>query len=48
MVGLWVRTLCDESFDYVLIGNLIAAIVQPFILNCPQKISADWFKSGDV
>ena len=33
----------DESYVVVLIGQTLAAIVQPFFTNSPSRIAAEWF-----
>lgn len=42
LIGAWVRLLADNSFYFVLAGQLFAAIGQPLIVTSPQKISAYW------
>jgi FLVCR family feline leukemia virus subgroup C receptor-related protein len=43
LVGTCVRMLINEAFVFVIIGQVIAGIGRPFILNCQTKISANWF-----
>lgn len=35
--------LVNESFAWVIVGQVVAGIGRPFILNCQAKISANWF-----
>jgi len=43
IVGLWIRTLCKDSFYFISLGQVLGAIGAPCILNTPQKISASWY-----
>lgn len=43
LVGTCVRLLVNQSFTWVIVGQVIAGIGRPFILNCQAKISANWF-----
>lgn len=43
IIGLWVRTLCKDSFYFICLGQALGAIGAPCILNTPQKISASWY-----
>ena len=45
LVGSAVRMLVNESFAWVVVGQVIAGIGRPFILNCQAKISANWFSA---
>eukprot|EP00347_Sterkiella_histriomuscorum_P005502 403356370 len=42
-LGLWVRCLINYSFAWVIVGQTILAIAQPFTYNAPAKLSANWF-----
>eukprot|EP00347_Sterkiella_histriomuscorum_P005469 403356498 len=42
-LGLWVRCLINHSFAWVIVGQTILAIAQPFTYNAPAKLSANWF-----
>jgi hypothetical protein len=42
--GSWVRLGALDSFWYILVGNTLAAIGQPFLLNSPAKLAATWFR----
>ena len=48
LLGGWIRLGCRESFIYVILGNAVAGIGQPFILNSPAKIAALWFRPERV
>ena len=42
-IGLWMKCLINYSFIYVIVGQTIIAIGQPFILNACAKLSGNWF-----
>lgn len=44
LLGTGVRSMVKYSFAFVLIGQFICAIAQPFLLNAPMKIATRWFK----
>lgn len=43
LVGTALRMLVNQSFAWVIVGQVIAGIGRPFILNCQAKISGNWF-----
>lgn len=43
LLGTCVRLLVNQEFAFVIVGQVIAGIGRPFILNCQTKISANWF-----
>jgi FLVCR family feline leukemia virus subgroup C receptor-related protein len=43
LLGTGLRMLVNDSFAWVIVGQVIAGIGRPFILNCQAKISANWF-----
>ena len=45
LTGVSVRMLVNKGFAWVIIGQVIAGIGRPFILNCQAKVSANWFTS---
>ena len=45
IIGVSLRMLVNSSFAWVIIGQVIAGIGRPFILNCQAKISANWFSA---
>lgn len=45
LLGIGLRMLVNQAFAWVIVGQLIAGIGRPFILNCQAKISANWFSS---
>lgn len=45
LVGVGMRMLVNYGFAWVIVGQVIAGIGRPFILNCQAKISANWFSS---
>lgn len=46
ILGVSLRMLVNHSFVWVIVGQVIAGIGRPFILNCQAKISANWFSSS--
>lgn len=45
-VGLFLFSLCSRlGFHWVLIGAVIVALGQPFVINCPAKVAAIWFRA---
>jgi MFS transporter, FLVCR family, feline leukemia virus subgroup C receptor-related protein len=46
-IGLWMKCLINESFVWVVIGQTIIAIGQPFLLNACSKVSANWFPENE-
>ncbi len=42
-VGLWLKFLINDSFTFVIVGQTIVAMGQPFIMNACAKVSANWF-----
>jgi FLVCR family feline leukemia virus subgroup C receptor-related protein len=45
VIGVSLRLLVNQNFAWVIIGQILAGIGRPFILNCQAKISANWFSS---
>jgi FLVCR family feline leukemia virus subgroup C receptor-related protein len=45
IIGVSLRLLVNQNFVWVIIGQILAGIGRPFILNCQAKISANWFSS---
>lgn len=43
LIGTAIRLLVNEAFIWVIVGQIVAGIGRPFILNCQAKISANWF-----
>lgn len=43
MVGVSLRMLINQGFWIAIVGQVIAGIGRPFILNCQTKISSSWF-----
>ena len=42
-VGLWMRCLINRSFWFVVAGQTLLGIGQPFIYNAPAKVTSNWF-----
>ena len=47
-VGAAVRCLVATDFWLVIVGQILCAIGQPFILNAPTKIAIRWFTTNTV
>jgi MFS transporter, FLVCR family, feline leukemia virus subgroup C receptor-related protein len=45
LLGVSLRLLVNQNFAWVIVGQILAGIGRPFILNCQAKISANWFSS---
>ena len=47
LIGCGIRLLVNTAgFWTVILGQVIAGIGRPFILNCQAKISANWFRAS--
>jgi MFS family permease len=46
--GAGVRCLITTNFTFVILGQILCAIGQPFILNAPTKIAVRWFLPKNV
>ncbi len=42
-LGMWIRCLINVNYAYVLVGQTIMAIAQPFTYNAVAKVSGNWF-----
>lgn len=47
-VGIFLYTLVNQGYFFVLIGAILVAIGQPFVVNCPAKVATFWFMSKNV
>jgi MFS family permease len=47
-IGSGIRCLIPYSFSFLILGQVICAIAQPFILNAPTKIATRWFMPKNV
>lgn len=45
LAGLSTVCFINKSFIFVLIGVILIAIGQPFLINCPAKVAAFWFSN---
>lgn len=43
IIGVSLRMLINQGFWFAIVGQVIAGIGRPFILNCQTKISSNWF-----
>jgi MFS transporter, FLVCR family, feline leukemia virus subgroup C receptor-related protein len=43
IIGVSLRMLINYGFWLAIVGQVIAGIGRPFILNCQTKISSNWF-----
>lgn len=47
IIGISMRLMVNVGgFWTVIVGQVLAGIGRPFILNCQAKISATWFRAG--
>lgn len=46
IIGVSVRLLINQHFYFAILGQVIAGIGRPFILNCQTKISAGWYSAS--
>mmetsp|Transcript_16041 Transcript_16041/g.23224 ORF Transcript_16041/g.23224 Transcript_16041/m.23224 type:complete len:423 (-) Transcript_16041:3-1271(-) len=44
MLGSFIRIGAYFNFWFILVGNFVVALGQPFITNAPSKVSAFWFR----
>ena len=47
-LGAAIRCLASTDFSFVIVGQILCAIAQPFILNAPTKIAIRWFTTNTV
>lgn len=47
-LGAAIRCLITTHFAFVIVGQILCAIAQPFILNAPTKIAVRWFLPKSV
>jgi len=47
VIGLWIRVLINYSFWYVIAGQTVLAISQPFLYNAPIKVTGNWFGESE-
>lgn len=40
---MWIKSLVNQNFNWVIIGQTLCAIGQPFILNAPAMVSGSWY-----
>jgi FLVCR family feline leukemia virus subgroup C receptor-related protein len=45
-IGVSMRLLVNQGFWLVLVGQVLAGIGRPFIMNCQAKISCNWFHAS--
>lgn len=43
LFGMGIRLLVNSGFFFVILGQIVAGIGRPFILNCQTKIAGNWF-----
>lgn len=43
LVGVWLRTILNFRFFFVIIGQFVAGIGRPLIANSQGKVAAAWF-----
>ena len=47
LVGAWIRMLVNVNFYIVIVGQVIMALGQPFMLSAPAKLAAVWFGDNE-
>lgn len=47
LIGSWLRLLVNVDFYFVIAGQVIIAIGQPFMLSAPAKLAAVWFGDNE-
>ena len=45
--GMWIKVLVNTSFDWVIVGQMFAAIGQPFLACAPAKLAGQWFGENE-
>ncbi len=48
MAGAFCYTLVNKGYFFTIIGAILVATGQPFIINCPAKIATYWFFDKNV
>lgn len=48
VAGLFLFSFVNSGFHWVLLGQIVAALGQPFIINSPAKIATFWFTANNV
>ena len=46
-IGMWIKVFINQSFALVFVGQVIAAIGQPFLGNAPAKLASLWFGKNE-
>lgn len=47
-IGIFLFTFINKGYFFVLIGAILVALGQPFIVNCPAKVATFWFLGKNV
>lgn len=47
LIGAWIRQCVNIDFWFVIAGQVIMAIGQPFMLSAPAKLAAVWFGDNE-
>ena len=48
LLGTGIRVLVNYSFVFMILGQILCAIGQPFLINAPMKIATRWFMPKNV
>ena len=48
MGGASLYTLVNKGYFFTIIGSILVALGQPFIINCPAKVATYWFFDKNV
>lgn len=46
-VGIVLKVFIDTSFGFVLTGQILLSIAQPFMYNAPAKVTGNWFPESE-
>lgn len=47
IIGAWIRMLANQSFYFILAGQILMALGQPFVVTAPPKIAGLWHSDGE-
>jgi fucose permease len=48
MAGAGCYTLINKAYFFAVVGAVLVALGQPFIINCPAKVATYWFFDNNV
>ena len=47
-VGIFLYVMISKGYYYTIMGAILVAMGQPFIINCPAKVATYWFIDKNV